>query len=134
MILYLLEFHEGSTFRCQTSNLFIGIEAALLTFSRFLQYREGDLDETFDEIDLIDNLLDDLLAFSYRPFVHQKVYEIEGEIEVKVDIVYEFDRLGHPRLSCRVADEENALWVELDYCGQLHTPYPDLPNDWRNIL
>ena len=81
--MYLLEFHEGSTFRCQTSNLFIGIEAVLVTFSRFLQYREGDLDETFDELELIDDLLDDLLAFSYRPFVHQKVYTLEGENRVK---------------------------------------------------
>lgn len=132
--MYLLEVHEGSTFRCQTSNLFVGIEAALLTFSRFLQYREGDLDETFDELELIDNLLDDLLAFSYKPFVHQKIYEIEGEIEVKVDIVYEFDQLGHPRLSCWVADEENALWAELDYCDPSPTSYPDLPDDWRNTL
>lgn len=132
--MYLLEFHEGSTFRCQTSNLFIGIEAVRVTFSRFLQYREGDLDETFDELELIDDLLDDLLAFSYRPFVHQKVYTLEGEIELKVDIVYEFDQLGHPRLSCWVADEENASWVELDYCGQSPTSYPDLPDDWRETL
>lgn len=132
--MYLLEFHENSTYHYQTSNLFEGLEVALLTFSRFLQYREGDLDETFDEIDLIDDLLDALLAFSYKPFVHQKVYEIEGEIELKVDIVYDFDQLGHPRLSCWVADEENASWVELDYCGQSPTSYPDLPDDWRNTL
>lgn len=132
--MYLLEFHEGSTFRCQTSNLFIGIEAVLVTFSRFLQYREGDLDETFDELDLINDLLDDLLAFSYKPFVHQKVYTLEYDIELKVDIVYEFDHLGHPRLSCWAADEENASWAELDYCDQPPTSCPNLPNDWRNTL
>ena len=132
--MYLLEFHENSTYHYQTANLFAGLEVALLTFSRFLQYREGDLDETFDENALIDDLLDDLLAFSYRPFVHQKVYEIEGEIELKVDIVYEFDHLGHPRLSCWVADEENASWVELDYYDQSPTFHPDLPDDWRNTL
>ena len=132
--MYLLEFHENSTYHYQTSNLFEGLEVALLTFSRFLQYREGDLDETFDEIALIDDLLGDLLAFSYKPFVHQKVYEIEGEIELKVDIVYEFDHLGHPRLSCWVADEENALWAELDYCDQPPTSCPNLPNDWSNTL
>lgn len=119
--MYLLEFHENSTYHYQTSNLFEGLEVALL-------------DETFDEIALIDDLLDDLLAFSYRPFVHQKVYTLEGEIELKVDIVYEFDRLGHPRLSCWIADEENALWAELDYCDQPPTSCPNLPNDWRNTL
>ena len=132
--MYLLEFHENSTYHYQTSNLFEGLEVALLTFSRFLQYREGDLDETCDELELIDDLLDDLLAFSYKPFVHQKVYEIEGEIELKVDIVYEFDHLGHPRLSCWVTDEENASWAELDYCDQPPTSYPDLPDDWRETL
>lgn len=132
--MYLLEFYEGSTFRCQTSNLFIGIEAVLLAFSRFLQYREGDLDETFDEITLIDDLLDDLLSFSYKPFVHQKVYTLESDIELKVNIVYEFDQLGHPRLSCWVMDEDNGLWVELDYHGQSPTSYPDIPDDWRETL
>lgn len=58
--MYLLEFHENSTYHYQTSNLFEGLEVALLTFSRYLEYREGDLDETFDEIDLIDDLLDAL--------------------------------------------------------------------------
>lgn len=132
--MYLLEFHEGSTYHYQIPNLLIGVEAALLTFSRFLQYREGDLDETFDELELINDLLDDLLAFSYKPFVHQKVYTLEYDIELKVDIVYEFDHLGHPRLSCWVADEDNASWVELDYYDQSPTSHPDLPNDWRETL
>lgn len=132
--MYLLEFHDECTYHYHVSNLFKGLEVVLLTFRRYLEYREGDLDQTFDEMELIDDLLDDLLSFSYKPFVHQKVYTLEGDIELKVNIVYEFDQLGHPRLSCWVMDEDNGLWVELDYHGQSPTSYPDLPNDWRETL
>ena len=132
--MYLLEFHDECTYHYHVSNLFKGLEVALHIFRRCLENREGA--ECYSkEFDFIDELLKDIVSWIHQPFVYQETYDLEDLSEIRVDIVYEFDRLGHPRLSCWITDDyDSAGWVELDYHGQSSTSYPDLPDDWRDNL
>lgn len=132
--MYLFGFHNEHTARYQTTHLYQGLEVALHIFRRCLENREGA--ECYSkEFDFIDELLKDIVSWIHQPFVYQETYDLEDLSEIRVEIVYEIDRLGHQHLSCWITDDYDSVgWAKLDYYGQSPTSYPDLPNDWRETL